>query len=81
MSFTEEVARLTKQLRKNPAAPAPAFRFATVAQLHRSKMQQRAFDQARLDLKLVTPEQLQETNAAVHVKPSAHRVIRYEQYV
>ena len=81
MPWREEVVRQTKRLRKNPAAPAPAFRIATVAQLHGSKMKQRAYDQARLDLKLVTPEQLQQTNAAVHVEPCARRVIRYEQYV
>ena len=82
MSFSVAVALFTAQLRENPAAPRPAFRFETVEQLHESKMLQRAFDQAQLDLGLVTPAEMQRINSAVQVDhTTAHRVIRYEQYV
>lgn len=82
MTFAEALARFTAQLRKNPAAPRPAFIFETVEQLHESKMLQRAFDQAQLDLGLVTPADMQRINSAVQVDHStAHRAIRYPQYV
>lgn len=80
MSLIEEKARQLARLRSNPAAPAPAFRATTVRQLHHSKLQQRAFDDARLQLKLTTTAALQRKNAAVKVDPKAHRVIRFAQY-
>lgn len=82
MTFAEALALFTAQLRANPTAHRPAFLFETVEQMRESKMFQRAFDQAQLDLKLVTPSEMQRINSAVQVDHStAHRVIRYEQYV
>jgi hypothetical protein len=82
MTFAEAVARFTAQLRENSAAPRPDFLYETVDQLHESKMLSRAFDQAQLDLGLVTPAEMQRLNSAVQVDQStAHRVIRYPQYV
>jgi hypothetical protein len=82
MSFKAALARFTAQLRENPAAPRPAFLLETVDQLRESKMLQRAFDQAQLDLGIVTPSEMQRINSAVQVDhTTAHRVIRYEQYV
>lgn len=82
MSFQEAVDRFTAQLRADPAAPRPAFVFETVDQLHESKMLQRAYDQAQLDLGILTPSEMQRINSAVQVDHStAHRVVRYEQYV
>ena len=82
MTFAEAVAQFTAQLRANPAAPRPAFVEETFEQLHESKMLDRAFDQAQMDLGLVTPSEMQRINSIVQVDHStAHRVIRYEQYV
>ena len=82
MTFAEALARFTAQLRENPAAPRPAFLMENVEQMRESKMLDRAFDQAQLDLGLVTPAEMQRINSAVQVDHStAHRVIRYPQYV
>jgi len=82
MTFAEAVAQFTAQLRANPAAPRPPFLFETVDQMRESKMMDRAFDQAQMDVGLVTPSEMQRLNSAVQVDQStAHRVIRYPQYV
>jgi hypothetical protein len=82
MSFQEAVDRFTAQLRADPAAPRPAFVYETVDQLHESKMLQRAYDQAQLDLGILTPSEMQRINSVVQVDHStAHRVVRYPQYV
>ncbi len=82
MTFAEALARFTAQLRADAAAPRPAFVCETVDQLHESKMLQRAYDQAQLDLGILTPSEMQRINSAVQVDHStAHRVVRYEQYV
>lgn len=82
MTFAEAVAQFTAQLRANPAAPRPPFLFETVDQMRESKMFDRAFDQAQMDLGLVTPAEMQRLNSAVQVDHStAHRAIRYPQYV
>jgi hypothetical protein len=45
-------------------------------------MLDRAFDQAQMDLGLVTPSEMQRINSAVQVDHSTvHRVERYPQYV
>lgn len=82
MSFQEAVDLFTAQLRADPAAPRPAFVYETVAQLHESKLLQRAYDQAQLDLGILTPSEMQRINSAVQVDhATAHRVARYPQYV
>lgn len=82
MTFAEALARFTAQLRADAAAPRPAFVYETVDQLHESKMLQRAYDQAQLDLGILTPSEMQRINSAVQVDHStAHRVVRYPQYV
>ena len=80
--MTAHLARLKEQLRRDPATPAPALRAESVEQLHDYKDELRAFDQARLELNLATPHQVQQKSAAVTVdQRTARRVIRYEQYV
>ena len=70
MNFAEAFAIFTAQLRENPAAPRPPFLYETVDQLHESKMLDRAFDQAQMDLGLVTPSEMQRINSAVQVDHS-----------
>ena len=83
MTFAEAVALFTAQLRANPAAPRPPFLYETVDQMRESKMLDRAFDQAQMDLGLVTPSEMQRINSAFPPvdHSTAHRVIRYPQYV
>lgn len=82
MTFAEAVALFTAQLRENPAAPRPPFLFETVDQMRESKMLDRAFDQAQMDLGIVTPAEMQRINSIVQVDHStAHRAIRFPQYV
>jgi hypothetical protein len=82
MTFKAALALFTAQLRENPAVPRPAFLIETVDQLRESKMLQRAFDQAQIDLGIVTSSEMQRINSAVQVDhTTAHRVIRYPQYV
>lgn len=82
MTFAEAVAQFTAQLRANPAAPRPPFVYDTFEELHHSKMLDRAFDQAQMDLGLVTPSEMQRINSAVQVDLStARRAINYPQYV
>ncbi len=82
MTFAEAVAQFTAQLRANPAAPRPPFLFETVDQMRESKMLDRAFDQAQMDLGLVTPSEMQRINSALHLDPAmSNRVIKYPQYV
>lgn len=83
MTFAEAVAVFTAQLRANPAAPRPPFLCETVDQMRESKMLDRAYDQAQMDLGLVTPSEMQRLNSAIPSvdHSTAHRVVRYEQYV
>ncbi len=82
MTFAEAVEIFAIQLRADPAAPRPPFRHSTYEELRESKMLDRAFDQAQMDLGIVTPAEMQRINSAVQVDhATAHRVIRYEQYV
>ncbi len=81
MTFAEAVAQFTAQHRANPAAPRPPLVTDTLDRFHEWKMLQRAFDQAQMDLGLVTPSEMQRLNSAFQIDPAtAHRVIRYEQY-
>lgn len=82
MSFAEAVALFTAQLRANPAAPRPPLVTDTVEQFREWKMLQRAFDQAQMDLGIVTPSEMQRINSAFPPidHTTAHRVIRYPQY-
>ncbi|MBC7368848.1 MAG: hypothetical protein H7343_18890 [Undibacterium sp.] len=82
MTFAEALALFTAQLRADPAAPRPPLVTDTVEHLHEWKMLQRAYDQAQLDLGILTPSEMQRINSAVQVDPAtAHRVVRYPQYV
>lgn len=82
MTFAEAVVPFTAQLCADPAAPRPPLRYSTYAELCESRMLDRAFDPAQMDLGLVTPSEMQRINSTVQVDHSTvHRVIRYEQYV
>jgi len=77
----EDKIYFIRLLRKNPqrAAPALPARGLTVARLHRYKERLRAFDVARLELKLATPAQIQRENSAVGT-PIRPRILRFSQH-
>lgn len=77
----EEKLRYVKLLRKNPQhkAPALSLKSLTVERLHRYKEQLRAFDAARLQLKLATTEQIQRENSAVGTAFQA-RILQFSQH-
>ena len=81
MAFQDDKARYVALLRKNPRRPVPALttRMLTVAALHRFKDRLRAFDAARLELKLASPAQIQRENSAVGtvLRP---RTLRFSQH-
>lgn len=81
MAHQSAKTRYLQLLRKNPQWPAPALSMqkVTVSALHRYKDRLRAFDAARLQLKLASPAQIQRENSAVGaaVRP---RVLRFSQH-
>jgi hypothetical protein len=81
MSTMRDKARLARLLQKNPQQPAPALPKAslTVATLHRYKDRLRAYDAARQELKLASPEQIQAENSAVG-KAFRPRIVRFSQH-
>jgi len=80
VTYTEAYRFYLAALKADPATPRPAVRTDTVADFHEWKAEMRAHDQARLDLNLVTANQLQEMNAAVRVDPKRYRIVSHEQY-
>jgi hypothetical protein len=67
MPLTQDKATVTRRLRKSPQLLPPALpkTALTVAKLHRYKERLRAYDAARLALKLASPAQIQRENSAV----------------
>ena len=80
MKFTEAHRHFLAALRKDAALPPPALRTDTVEAFHEWKAEMRAYDQAQLDLGLVTAEQLQERNAAVRLRGRTARIVKHAQY-
>jgi len=80
VTFTEGYRHFLAALRRNPDTPAPALRMGTMADFHAWKAEMRAYDQARIDLKLVTPAQLRIRNTAVQFARRRARVVRHENY-
>jgi len=81
MALQQDKARFVRLLRKNPQQPAPALpkTSLTVSKLHRYKDRLRAYDAARLELKLASPVQVQRENSAAGsaFKP---RIVRFSQH-
>lgn len=81
MPRQQDKAKFVSLLRKNPqqAAPALPATSLTVAKLHRYKDRLRAYDAARLELKLASPAQIQRENSASGsaFKP---RIVQFSQH-
>lgn len=81
MNFTEAHAHFLAALHRDPAALPPALRTDTVKDFRAWKAEVRGYDQARLDLGLVTAAQLRVHNAAVPIHGREARIVRHAQYV
>lgn len=81
MKFTEARAYFVAALRENPATPAPEVRMATLDDFHDWKAEMRAYDAAKLELNLATPQEIQVRNAAIHVPAGGARIVRHARYV
>lgn len=81
MALQPDKAKFVRLLRKNPQRTAPALPKTelTVAKLHRYKDRLRAFDAARLELKLTSPAKVQRENSAVGAafRP---RIVQFSQH-
>lgn len=80
VKFTEAKDHFVAALRRDPATPAPKVRTATVADFHDWKAEMRAYDAAKLELNLATPQEIQAQNAAIQLPKGGGRVIRHAQY-
>lgn len=81
MNYTTAHPYYLAALRRDPKFPRPALRMNTVADHREWKMEMRAYDQALLDLGLMTPTDMQEANAAVRAVPGFKpRIVRHARY-
>jgi hypothetical protein len=80
VKFTEAHRYFLAALQGDPGTPRPPLRMETVADFHEWKAENRAYDQARLDLHLTTPNQQRE-NTAVWIDRKVAQVLRRAQYV
>jgi hypothetical protein len=82
-TLRQKVARFKRVLRKNPEARCPPFppEGRTAARHADYKHTTRAWDIARIELGLVTPEQVTRENSAFYIPPGfTPRVIRFAHY-
>lgn len=82
MTLQEEIDRFARLLRENPRLPTPGFPKTeiTADDVRAYKQTLRAYDQARLELRLVTAKQLTEENSAVPAAKNP-RILRYSLHV
>ena len=69
MTLRVKVARFKRQLRKNPRLRCPRLELegVTPARVADHKHTTRAWDMARIELKLVTPAEVSRSNAAIQI--------------
>jgi hypothetical protein len=80
MTYTEALRHYLAALRENPKTPSPAFRTERDDDFHAWKSEMRAFDAARLELKLATPEEIRAENSAVGVNGGPWRIVKHAEY-
>ena len=80
MTYTEAYRHFLAALRENPKTPPPALRMETTDEFHAWKSEMRAYDAARIELKLATPREIQEENSAVRLEGRTGRIIQHARY-
>ena len=80
MTYTEAYRYYLAALRENPRTPPPPFRAENVDDFHAWKAEMRAYDAARLELRLATPEEIQNENTALKLKGKTGRIVRHASF-
>ena len=80
MNYTEAKRHYLELLGRDRTTPAPRLRVGTFRELHEWKQEARAYDAARIELKLVTPREVQERNAATAIRRGHARIVRRAAY-
>jgi len=82
MTLSREKAKYRLLLQNNPDQTPPVLpsKNLTVAGLHRYKAALRAYDAARLDLKLASPAQIQKENSGVGAASQRRRILRFSRH-
>ena len=83
MTLRQKVARFKRQLRKNPRRRCPRLDLENVtpARVADHKHTTRAWDIARIELKLVTPLEVSRENSAIHIPAGFQpRILRYQDH-
>jgi hypothetical protein len=80
MTYTEAYRYYLAALRENPRTPPPAFRAETGDDFHAWKAEMRAYDAARIELKLATPEEIQAENSVVGTHAGPWRIVEHARY-
>lgn len=80
MTYTEAHRHYLAALRENPRTPPPALRMETTDDFHAWKAEMRAYDAARLELKLATPQEIQGENAAIAVRGRPWRIVEHARH-
>ena len=80
MTYTEAYRHYLAALRENPRTPPPALRMETMDDFHAWKAEMRAYDAARLELKLATPQEIQEENAAIQLRGRPWRIVEHARH-
>ena len=80
MKYTEAKRHYLDVLGRDRTAPAPRLRLDSVHDFHEWKQEMRAYDAAQIELKLATPREVQERNAATTIRRGRARIVRRAAY-
>ena len=80
MTYTEAYRHFLAVLRVVPTTPAPALRADTAEDFHAWKAEMRAWDAARIKLKLATAQEVQAANDAFGGQGRGARIVQRAPY-
>lgn len=80
MTYTEAYRHFLVVLRDHPQTPPPPLRMENIDEFHAWKGEMRAFDAARIELKLATTREIQAENSAVGVKAGPWRIVEHARF-
>jgi hypothetical protein len=80
MTYTEAYRHYLAALRENPRTPPPTLRMDTTDDFHAWKAEMRAYDAARLELKLATPQEIQAENSVVGAHAGPWRIVEHARF-
>lgn len=80
MTYTEAYRHFLVVLRDDPLTPPPPLRMENTDEFHAWKGEMRAFDAARIELQLATPQEIQDENGAVRLAGRPWRIVEHAQH-